>query len=73
MTKALGIKTVDINNNPIFTGIFKENLLKQAVNISLDTVINGNFPKNLEEVVTPFVVDVFGEYAAGKVGNMYLK
>jgi hypothetical protein len=23
LTKALGIQTVDINNNPIFTGIFK--------------------------------------------------
>jgi hypothetical protein len=47
LTKALGISTVDVNNNPIFTGIFKENLIKHAVNISADAIINGNFPKNL--------------------------
>jgi hypothetical protein len=46
-------------------------LIKNAVNIPLNAIINGNFPKNLHDLITPFIVDVFGQYTAGQIGVMY--
>lgn len=50
---------------PPLMEVFKENLVKHAINIPLNAIINRELPKNLKDLVVPFVADVFGQYTAG--------
>lgn len=51
--------------------VFKKVTIQTAAKITADGLVNGHFPRKLNELVTPFIADVFGEFTSNQIGKSY--